>query len=108
MGRDGTSTLAVAPRGHYCGGGGIGHCRVVSESSPINPGIPMTSSANDLAASLFSRVMTGFVGVFGQQQRATSCLTNRKRAYPDAVRRLRLVREAAALALRFHRSGAMR
>lgn len=48
MGRDGTSTLAVAPRGHYCGGGYIGHCRVVNESPTIKPGIPVTSSANDL------------------------------------------------------------
>jgi hypothetical protein len=37
MGRDGTSTLAVAPRGHYCGGSDIGHCRVVDESSAIKP-----------------------------------------------------------------------
>jgi hypothetical protein len=58
MGRDGTSTLAVAPRGHYCGGGDIGRCRVVNESPAIKPGIPMTSSANDLAASLSSRAQT--------------------------------------------------
>jgi hypothetical protein len=58
MGRDGTSTLAVAPRGHYCGGGDIGHCRVVNESPAIKPGIPMTSSANDLAASLSSPALT--------------------------------------------------
>ena len=62
MGRDGTSTLAVAPRDHYCGGGGIGHCRVVSESSAIKPSILVASLANDLAASLFSRAPTGFVG----------------------------------------------
>ena len=61
MGRDGTSTLAVAPRDHYCGGG-IGHCRVASESSAIKPSIPVASLANDLAASLFSRAPTGFVG----------------------------------------------
>jgi hypothetical protein len=58
MGRDGTSTLAVAPRGHYCGGGDIGRCRVVNESPAIKPDIPMTSSANDLAASLSSRALT--------------------------------------------------
>lgn len=62
MGGDGTSTLAVAPRGHYCGGGDISHCRVVSKSFAIKPGIPMTSSVNDFAASLFSRALTGFVG----------------------------------------------
>ena len=62
MGRDGTSTLAVAPRDHYCGGGGIGHCRVASESSAIKPSIPVASLVNDLAASLFSRAPTGFVG----------------------------------------------
>ena len=62
MGRDGTSTLAVAPRGHYSSSGGIGHCRVVSESSAIKPSIPVASLANHLAASLFSRAPTGFVG----------------------------------------------
>jgi hypothetical protein len=62
MGRDGTSTLAVAPRDHYCGGGGIGHCRVAGESSAIKPSIPVPSLANDLAASLFSGAPTGFVG----------------------------------------------
>jgi hypothetical protein len=54
--------LAVAPRGHYCSGGGIGHFRVFSESSAIKPSIPVASLANDLAASLFSRTPTGFVG----------------------------------------------